>query len=770
MPRTSKALLSLLLLSTLAFAVADSSAESGMVARVLLKGRKVLDTLAERNIEIIGMGRDGTIDVLVDDEQLAYLISRNVTFTLPTPPEGMTTADLDANLGLYHTYAEMQTVLNGLVATYPSLTSLQSIGTSIEGRNLYSLKISDNPSTDESEAEVLIMGNLHARELMSVEIPLKFATHLLSNYGTDPTVTSMVNEREIFILPMLNPDGHVYVEANHIGIAWQNWWRKNRRNNLNSTFGVDLNRNFGYLWGYDNIGSSPTTSSQTYRGTGPFSEPETQLIRNFCNSREFTVGFSYHSYGELLLFPWGYAYTYTAEHEVFATVGDSLAGTNNYLVGNPATGAIYRTNGDSDDWAWGETTSKPPFFLFTPEINTFAQGGFGPPESLIQPTFDLLLPMNMTLLVLADNPYRVVPPHVPTLFAIDATGLNPPQYRLTWSASDTADPNPTTGYEIIEYKNLGTVPQDGANAPSSLWTYDGFGVSTARSFEGSGSYYSGAADNMSSTLGAATFYRVTPQTETFTAQVWYDIESDYDYAYLEVSTDGGLIWSSVPGNITTNSNPTGNNRGNGITGFSPAWIQASFPLSAYLGSDVFLRWHYMTDASVVGEGMYVDLPGPVPTYESVKTLTPTGLDTTFVVWPTSTGLFTYVVRARDAENDRSRASNSEDRDISSPTGIANTPILASTLGRNFPNPFNPMTTIPYTVGGVADSPVPVTLSVYDVSGAHVATLVERDLPPGTYEAAWRGRDDRGREVPSGVYFVRLTAAASTLTRKLALLK
>jgi hypothetical protein len=763
------ALLSLFFMSMIT-PEARASGDAGTVARITLKGQKLLETLAERNIEILGMGRDGTIDVLVDDEQLAYLRAQNVLFTLPPPVEGAFAAALDANLGLYHTYAEMQTELDSLVATYPSLASKQSIGTSIEGRQIYVLKISDNVATDESEPEALIMGNLHAREIMSVEIPLKFAGYLLSNYGSDPTVTSRVNDLEIFILPMANPDGHVYVETNDSGNPWQTWWRKNRRPNSGGSVGVDLNRNFGYQWGFDNIGSSPTQTSAVYRGTGAFSEPETQRIRDFCNARNFTVGLSYHSYGELLLFPWGYAYEYTAEHEVFVTLGDSLASTNGYLVGNPAMGAIYRTNGDSDDWAYGDDTGKPAFFLFTPEINSYAQGGFGPAESFIQPTFDLLLPMNMTLLALADDPYRIVPPRPPALLAIDATGLNPPQYRLTWSGPDPADPNTPTGYDVIEYTNLDVVPQDGANSASSLWAYGGFTVSTARAYEGSGSYYSGAADNTSSRLEAATFFSVSAETDTFSAQVWYDIESDYDYAYLEVSTDGGLVWESVPGNITTNSNPHGSNRGNGITGFSPTWMQAIFPLSAYAGSEIRLRWNYQTDGAVLGEGIYLDLLGPVPTYESVKTVASNQPDTTLVIWPISLGTFTYVVRARDAEDDRSRWSNAEDWGVSSPTGVTSTPVLATGLERNYPNPFNPTTTIPYTIGGPSNAPVPVRLFVYDVTGARVATLVEREMPPGAYRAVWKGRDDRGRELPSGVYFIRLTHGTETLTRKVALLK
>jgi len=738
-----------------------------------IKSHKVLESLLAQGVDVLSVGKDGMADVVVDEKQLADLAIHGVPITvIGRPGLEKTTAQLDANLGLYHTYAEMETELNSLITNYPTLASLQIIGTSIEGRNVYALKISDNVTTDESEPEVLIMGNLHARELMAVEIPLRFGMYLLNNYGSNATVANLVDNREIFILPMLNPDGHVWVENNHTGIDWWNWWRKNRRDNGDGTFGVDLNRNFGYEWGYNDLGSSPFTSNDLYRGTGPFSEPETQNIRNFCNIRQFAVGFSYHSYGELLLLPWAYDYLYTPDHATFVALGDTMTSGNGYLVGNPAMGAIYLVNGDSDDWAYGENVSKPSFFLYTPEVNTSAQGGFGPPDNLIQPTFDLLLPMNMTLLEFADNPHRAMGPYPPTMLAMDISGLSFPQHRLRWTGADPSDPNPPTSYEVVEYKDLSTIAQDNANAVSPLWKFDGFALSTTRAFEGSGSYYSGAINNTSRTLEAATFYRVTSSTVTFTSQVWYDIETNWDYAYLEVSTDGGLIWVTVPGNITTNNDPNGNNLGNGITGSSSGWVTASFSLSAYLGSDILLRWNYRTDASVLNEGIYIDLPGPVPTYDTRTVIASNLNSTSYVVTPTSVGDYTYLVRAQDAEGQLSLWSNSEDRSIAVLTGIGDTPAFASALGRNYPNPFNPATTIPYTVGVVptAGASVPVTLAIYNIAGERVSTLVDRDVAPGAHVATWRGQNDGGMDLPSGIYFSRLTVGSRTMTRKLVLLK
>ncbi len=750
-----------------------SSAAAGdrYVVRFPLKSPSVYKSLVENGIEVLAFNRGGLIDVVADAGQLDYLRTIGVPISvIRTPDMQPATAALDANLGLYHTYAEMETVLTTLEANYPDLADLDVMGTSIEGRNIYVLRISDNVTLNEGEPEVLIMANHHAREIMTVDVTLRFAVYLLENYGTDPVITDLIDNRDIYIAPMINPDGHVYVEQHHTGDS-DYWWRKNRRDNGDGFYGVDLNRNYGYEWGYNNIGSSPSTSSEVYRGTGPFSEPETQAVRDFTNNHRFTMWLSYHSYGELLLYPWGYAALYTADHPVFLALGDTLVSSNGYFAGNTAMGAIYETNGDSDDWGYGDTSGRDPVFAFTPEINSSGQGGFGPDDTWIQPTFDLLLPMNILVLQFADNPYRVVGPNRPTLYAIDDS--SPPAYVLNWSANDPADPNPIVGYDVIEYKNLGTVAQDPANSLSPLWLYDGFTFSTSRSYEGSGSYYSGAENYSSHTMQTATFYTVTAETDTFTSRVWYNIETNWDYAYLEVSTDAGQTWETVPGNLTTNYDPYGNNRGNGITGSSPGWVQAIFPLTDYLGMDLELRYNYVMDASVLEEGLYVDLPGPVPTYETKAPVATAIPDTTLSLIPDEIGEFTYRVRGRDAENQTSPWSISRTIVIDDITAVGEAPRLASRLGPNYPNPFNPVTRIPYTVGstGGDERPVQVRLGIYNVAGGRIATVVDRDLAPGVYEAEWKGVTDTGQPAPSGVYFARLNVGGKeVLTRKLVLLK
>jgi len=736
--------------------------------RVKLSADLSQSEILSRNIDIIAVYPDGTADLAVSEDDLTWIRSRSKYVRILERAGLGGASELDENLGAYHTYAELMADLTQLADDYPSLAQLDTIGYSIEGRAIVSIKISDNVTVDEDEPEVLIMGCHHARELMSVEIPLLLAHYLLENYGTSSQVRDLVDSRETWIVPMVNPDGHVYVQYNHSG-DWWNWWRKNRRDNGDGSYGVDLNRNYGYMWGYDDVGSSPAPSSVVYRGTGPFSEPETRAIRDFCQARNFSIALSYHSYGELILFPWGYAPLYTDDHELFVVMSDSLKRGNDYTPGNTAMGNIYVTNGDSDDWMYGETTTKNRIFSFTIELNTYEEGGFAPPDTLILPTFEKVKEMNLAVIRVADDPYRVLGPVPPEMYSVSM--LNPPNYELKWSASPSGDHNTAVKWELTEVKNLRGV-LDECPSKDSLWVADGFSLSSTRYYSGSFSFYSGSGNNLRNTLGMSAFY---PSTfpDTLRAKLWYDIEMDWDYAYLEASLDHGLTWITVPGNCTTNKNPNGSNRGNGITGSSGGWIDAQFYLDSIGASskDILLRFVYITDSYVANEGIYIDDIYPVPVYDYLRMIASLA-DTVYHRWPDETGTYAYYVTAFDAEGHASRMSNVVFHTVDD-LSYTDVPYAGSTLKQNYPNPFNPVTRISFVVGkdvAPGDSKVPVSLEIFDVSGRVVKVLLREELPSGEYSTFWDGRDSRGMALASGVYFARLVVDKEEFTRKLVILR
>ena len=176
---------------------------------------------------------------------------------------------------------------------------------------------------------------------------------------------------------MANPDGYYHNEVTNPDGG--GLWRKNARDNdtdgvwFESVDGVDLNRNFGYEWGYDNMGSSPVRSSEIYRGPDPFSEPETAAQRDLLCALAPATGLSFHASGGYLLHPWGYVPQATADSALFDRWSDEATRGTVYMAG-PTSQVLYATNGDFNDWAYGDTLSKPRIFSWVPEIGTSADG------------------------------------------------------------------------------------------------------------------------------------------------------------------------------------------------------------------------------------------------------------------------------------------------------------------------------------------------------------------------------------------------------------
>ncbi|MGW7207233.1 M14 family metallopeptidase [Streptomyces sp. NPDC054837] len=287
----------------------------------------------------------------------------------------------------YHNYAEMTTEINSVVSAHSSIASTRVIGTSYQGRNIVAIKISDNVATDESEPEVLFTHHQHAREHLTVEMALYLLNELTSDYGTDSRVTNMVNNREIWIVPDLNPDGGEY----DVATGSYRSWRKNRQPNSGSSYvGTDLNRNWAYRWGCCG-GSSGSTSSETYRGTAAESAPEVKVVANFVRSRvvggvqQIKTGIDFHTYSELVLWPYGYTTANTAtgmttdDRNAFATVGGKMAASNGYTPEQSSD--LYITDGSIDDWLWG----SQKIFAYTFEMypSSSSGGGFYPPDEVI---------------------------------------------------------------------------------------------------------------------------------------------------------------------------------------------------------------------------------------------------------------------------------------------------------------------------------------------------------------------------------------------------
>jgi hypothetical protein len=290
------------------------------------------------------------------------------------------------SMGGYYTYQEFLNELDSMRAKYPNLISQRQVinpnDLTNEGRPIYWIRISDNPDVDENEPEALFNAVHHAREPMSMSQLIFFMWHLLENYGSNNNISTLLNGTELYFVPCINPDGYIFNQTNNPNGGGM--WRKNRRINGDGTFGVDLNRNYGYNWGFDNQGSSPNGSSDTYRGTSAFSEPETRNMRDFALAHDFKVCFNYHSYGNLLIYPWAYSGLQTSDSIYYSNTGSMLSRFNGFLTGTGAETVGYSSNGDADDWQYGEQLLKNKTMTLTPEVGP-GDLGFWPPSNQIIP-------------------------------------------------------------------------------------------------------------------------------------------------------------------------------------------------------------------------------------------------------------------------------------------------------------------------------------------------------------------------------------------------
>lgn len=352
------------------------------------------------------------------------------------------------DMGGWRTYEMINSALDSLHTRFPALTTAsESIAVGWDGNIVKAMKISDNPTADENEPEVLIAGGIHAREVITPDIVLAFAKWLLENYGTDETATHLVQKREIWVVPLMNPDGYRYNQITNP--SGGGMWRKNRRNNGGS-FGVDLNRNFTYMWGLDNIGSSPTPADETYRGPSAGSEPETQGFMAFVNSREFRTAHTFHSFAGLYLFPWGYTTEPTEDNDWFMRIGKRYAVLSHYTYGPGAT-TIYITNGDADDWLYGATTEHNKILCCTPEVGG-SSDGFWPPLSRREALFLENLPACIICAQIAGSA-----PFLSKTWVTDSLGNN----------NGFADPGETVRMRV-ELENIGIEQSTAFLLPNSV--------------------------------------------------------------------------------------------------------------------------------------------------------------------------------------------------------------------------------------------------------------------------------------------------------------
>lgn len=696
-----------------------------------------------------------------DAMQKSNYVSPNIKLT----DEYIISHSIIGTMGGHLKWEEAIAKLDSMRLQYPSLVSAKwSIGNSYENRPMWTIRVAKNPDAPAGRPEIWLNGVTHAREPLGMSNVLYYIYWLLENYNIDPLATYILNNREIYYTPFINPDGYYYNQTTNPNGGGM--WRKNRQP-YGSYIGADLNRNFGTynFWNSTNGGSSTSPSSDTYRGSYPFSCPEDSIYKVFFNSRNFLVGLDYHTYGNYLLKPWYWSDPLpTPDDEIFNEMGADIVAVNGFSFGTSSQTLNYYIRGGDLDWCYStdSTGHSAHRYFMLPEVGTT---GFWPTQGEIIPLAQSCMYMNIYMSLVA-GPYTALKSAAlnKTVYAQNEPGtfkvvirnkglLNasnvkiqliplstyvtiPVQvYNKSLLASRTSD-STTFGFtvsgtcpnnygipvrlKILQndtntlYNQLYHIPVgngvaillDSAESGFGNWTTNStWAVTTAQYHSPTHSFTDSPSGNYSTNANNSmtlNFPLNTSASPVVFLSFWhrYYTEALSDFCRVEVSSNNGTNWSEV---ISYNGN-------------MQTWTYQYFDITSFCNgsSNVRVRFRLTSDNGVNYDGWYVD---------DIKILGYQGPATGIGNW--------YVTPFKYA------------------------------LSQNYPNPFNPSTGIRYEIPNSSF----VKLVVFDALGREVRTLVNEKQSPGTYEITFNAS-----QYPSGVYYYKLTAEEFSDTKRMVLIK
>ena len=321
------------------------------------------------------------IDLVVSSDTLDELAAMDVEWSVLDPDIDATAAAESMRVMVraqvadwfaeYHDYSEITEHVRGLAEAAPDRARMEGIGSSLDGRPIWALKIGSGTGE-----RVLINGTQHAREWISSMVTTCVADRMVREYDTNPKIKQFVDTTTLWVVPVVNPDGYQH--------SWSTnrYWRKNRRDG----HGVDLNRNWGVAWG--GSGSSGNKRSEVYRGAKEFSEPESQALRDLAARERTTLHIDFHAYGQLILYPWDYTSAPANDKLRLASIGDTIAsamvsqhGKRYSLIQGVE---LYPSAGTMNDWLYGELGTMSYAIELRPKGGT----GFVLPPAEIKPTCD----------------------------------------------------------------------------------------------------------------------------------------------------------------------------------------------------------------------------------------------------------------------------------------------------------------------------------------------------------------------------------------------
>ncbi len=583
------------------------------------------------------------------------------------------------DFGGFYTYEEMLDELDDMYSQYPNLITQRTdlkdeeyiesphIHETYEGRFLQLVKISDNPQTNEEEPQILYTALHHAREPGSMQQLIYFMWYLLENYESNDSIKQIIDNSELYFVPCVNPDGYVYNQTNEPNGGGM--WRKNRRDN----HGVDNNRNYSFIdengnevW--NTSGTTGNPNGNTYAGNEPFSEAENRAIRYLVESKNFKLALNNHTYGNLLLYPYGYDYNQpTEDNEIYEFISSELVSENNY--DNIISADLYPAAGDSDDFMYGMLTTednqtREKIFAMTPEIGS----SFWPQSSTIEDLCKGMIKLNLTAAKMIGNYARLkdnsstfinnlnfesnfifqrlgisnnsefsvsIIPISSNIESVSSTiTINSAQigeaindsFDISLNESIQEGENVIYKYllnnglydeEITVTKIYGqtqTIIEDDSDNYVNHWhddsewsnTYEEYFSPQTSITDSPYSNYSNNSEEIIQLIDPINLSGFVYAEINFDAK--WNIESGYDYVQLEISNDNGNSWIPQCGKYTRKGIETHDFALDEplYDGNQSQWINETVSLTDYLNEDIFIRFKLYTDGGLRRDGFYFD--------------------------------------------------------------------------------------------------------------------------------------------------------------------
>jgi hypothetical protein len=808
-------------------APAPSVADPTRLVRVSLGPSLPLDSLLAGGFDIASVKRDGWANILLHDGDEARLQALGAAYRVmddavemhyaaraaaelsarprPAParvrsavrPDGVFRIEAlppfgSGSMGGFWTLDEVKMKLDSLVASDTRdlvADKIDTLGTTWQGRPIWGLKLGKHVDGTDTRPVAYFNALTHAREGEGMQALFWFVDDLLARYDTDPFAKYLLDQRVIYISPVVNPDGYYYNQNTYPSGGGS--WRKNRRLNSGGSYGVDINRNFSYRWGYDNLGSSPTQSNDTYRGPSAASEPETQAQRDKVAALQPLTGISFHTYSDDFLHPWGYANVAPPDSAAFYEWDDEATLGSTYISGiGPRI--LYVTNGDFNDWTYGDTSLKPRCFTWTPEVGT-EEDGFWPLPSRIVPQAQENLRKCYTVAAIA-GPYVRVESNTIAEGTLDAGNL---------------------AHLAVRARNLG-LGSTPANLVATLLPLDsGIGVLPSGSTV---AYPALAPLTSADATGGATFLIVAADSVTPGRLVRFEADFTADGGYfsrdtVEVIVGRPTVLLVEPCNALTNWTSSGgwgvvsadaahpdhyfsdSPSGNYANNVNLRLIgKSSFDLSAGLhawarfdarwlleqtfdGTVVEASLDSVTWVPLAGRGTSPGIfdPQPVdePVYQAAHYLWKGDrVDLSPFAGPAGNRVRLRFRTVSDAATnydgfsfDSLRVLLYDPAQQPAPAAVGPTLSTALELTRPWPNPARSSAHLGFALPRAGA----LRLDVLDLQGRRVRTLANGRYEAGRYALAWDLRDDAGRPVAPGVYLARLSGDTAAQTRRFVVL-